>query len=176
VTHYLMREPIEQTLDEFFALAQRLREQGRFPYQTPPLFQGAPRLLETYAAPRTLVLPEVIPFRPNRGIYLIIEEPADDEGWDAYLRARHTTTMPELMSLPGVAGAWVFGTTSALKPRPIFTPGRHLMTLCYLDDDPAEVGRRLLAPLRQLSESNSATRPLLAAPFESIVKWDWDRF
>lgn len=174
VVSYLMREPIEPTLDEFFSLAQRLRDQGRFPFMLPSRFQGALRLLEAHAAPRALVSPEVVPFRPNRGIYLILEEPADPEAWDAYQQAVHQEVLPEVLAVPGVAGAWVFATTPALRHREIFSPGRYRITVCYLDEEPSEVGERLAEPLRR--SWTAATRPLLAAPFESVVKWDWDRF
>ena len=54
----------------------------------------------------------------------------------------HTEVLPELVSVPGVAGAWAFGTTPSIR-RPMFTDGRYRMTVCYLDDDPAAVGERL---------------------------------
>jgi hypothetical protein len=174
VVTYLMREPIEQTLDEFFSLAQHLRDQGRFPFMLASLFQGALRLLETHAAPRALVSPGVVPFRPNRGVYVILEEPADLDAWDAYQQAVHQEVLPEILAVPGVAGAWVFATTSPLRHREIYTPGRYRITVCYLDDEPADVGERLAEPLRR--SWTAATRPLLAAPFESVTKWDWDRF
>lgn len=171
---YLMAEPIEQTLDDFFSLAGRLREQGRFPFMLPSLFQGALRLLETHAAPRALVSPEVVPFRPNRGVYVSIEEPADSGGWDAYQQDVHRETLPELLALEGVAGAWVFGTAATLRPREIYTAGRYRVTLFYLDEEPAEVAGRLGEALRR--SWTSSTRPLLAAPLESMMHWDWDRF
>ncbi len=174
VVSYLMREPIEQTLDEFYSLAAHLRDEGRFPFMLPSLFQGALRLLETHAAPRALVSPEVVPFRPNRGVYVTVDEPADPEAWDAYQQGVHTETLPEILAVPGVAGAWVFATTPTVRPREIYTPGRHRVTIYYLDDEPADVGERLADPLRR--SWTAATRPLLAAPFESMTKWDWDRF
>lgn len=69
VVNYLMRVPIEETLNDFFSLAQQLRDLGRFSLGLPSVFQGALRLLETHAAPWALVAPEVVPFRPNRGVY-----------------------------------------------------------------------------------------------------------
>jgi hypothetical protein len=175
VVNYLMREPIEGTLDEFFSLAQRLRDMGRFPFMLPSLFQGALRLFETHAAPRTQISPDVVPFRPNRGIYLILEEPAGPTGWDAYQQRLHAEFLPELVTVPGVAGAWVYGTAPGLQEREIYTPGRFRVTVCYLDDDPADVGERIAEPLQRVWE-DASTRPLLAAPFESMVEWVWDRF
>ncbi len=175
VTHYLMREPIEATLDDFFGLAQRLRDQGRFAHQAPSLFQGALRLVETYAAPSALVAPEVVPFRPNRGIYLVLEQAADQRGWDTYMRRWHAETMPELLDLPGVAGTWVFTTTPTLVSRAILTPGQYRITLMYLDEEPPVISESIAEPLRR-AWAAGASRPLLAGAFESMTTWRWDRF
>ncbi len=175
VVNYLMREPVEHTLDEFFALAQTLRDADRFPFMLPSVFQGALRLSGTQVAARAAVSADVVPFRPNRGIYLIIEEPAVPALWDAYQRDLNAETLPELLSVPGVAGAWVYETETDLRQRDIYTPGQFRITVCYLDDAPAEVAARVAEPLRRAWQ-NESTRPLLAAPFESIVEWVWDRY
>jgi len=175
VVNYLMREPIEQTLDDFFSLAQQLRDAGRFPFMLPSLFQGALRLLEMHAAPRALVTAAVVPFRPNRGVYVIVEEPADPDRWDSYQQSLHVGTLPQILAEPGVAGAWVFGTAAALGHRDIYTEGRYRVTICYLDDEPAEVAQRIAVPLRRAWQ-DGASRPLLAAPLESMLAWAWDRF
>jgi hypothetical protein len=57
----------------------------------------------------------------------------------------------------------------------MFTKGAYDITVCYLDDDPATVGRRL-APVLERSWESAPVRPLLAAPFESMMIWDWNRF
>jgi hypothetical protein len=57
----------------------------------------------------------------------------------------------------------------------MFTDGDLQMTLCYLDDDPATVGERL-APVVTRATAQAPTRLLLAAPYESMMIWDWDRF
>ena len=174
VVCYLMGNPVAETIDEFFTLGRHLAELGRFPHTLPSQYRGALRLLETFAAPRVLVSSEVVPFRPHRGIYLIVEEPTDPSAQDGHLQRMHVELLPELVSVPGVAGAWTFGTTPSIR-RPMFSDGDYRMTLCYLDDDPASVGDRL-APVLDGWWSSAPVRPLLAAPFESMVIWDWDRF
>ena len=148
VVCYLMGDPLDQTLDEFLALGQRLADMGRFPHRLPSQYLGGLRLLETHASSRVQVGPEVVPFRPNRGVYLIVEEPTERPGWDAYLRRTHAEVLPALVSIEGVAGAWVFATTPTIR-RPNFTAGKFRITLCYLDEDPAQVGARLEPVLRQ---------------------------
>jgi hypothetical protein len=177
VVCYLMGNPVDETIDEFLTLGRHLAELGRFPYVVPSEYRGGLRLLEAHASPRVLVSPEVVPFRPHRGVYLIVEEPtdgADRAAQDAYLQRRHTELLPELVSVPGVAGAWTFATTPAIR-RPMFSEGDYRMTLCYLDDQPAAVGERL-APLMARFSATQPVRLLLAAPFESLVTWDWERF
>ena len=84
------------------------------------------------------------------------------------------TCCPTLVSVPGVAGALAFGTTPAIR-RPHLQPGVYRITSCYLDDDPATVGERLAPVLKEIWK-DAPVRPVLAAPFESMMIWDWDRF
>jgi hypothetical protein len=74
----------------------------------------------------------------------------------------------------GVAGAWTFATTPAIR-RPMFTDGDYRMTVCYLDDHPATVGENL-APVVERIWGTAPEPPVLAAPFESMMSWEWDRF
>jgi hypothetical protein len=174
VVCYLMGNPVDETIDEFLTLGRHLAELGRFPYAMPSRYAGGLRLLEAHAAPRVLVSAEVVPFRPHLGVYLVVEEPVDRAAQDAYLQWRHRELLPELVSVPGVAGAWTYATTPAIR-RPAFTDGNYRMTLCYLDEEPAAVGERLGSVLTQMA-SHQPIRLLLAAPFESMVRWDWERF
>ncbi len=174
VVCYLMGNPLDETIDEFLRLGRHLAELGRFSRSLPSQYRGALRLLEARAAPRVLISDEVVPYRPHRGVYLIIDEPAVDEPQDAFLQRLHTEVLPALVSVPGVAGAWAFGTTPSIR-RPMFSDGRYRMTLCYLDDDPPATGERL-APLVNRAWAPAPARLVLAAPFESMMRWEWDRF
>lgn len=174
VVCYLMGEPLDETLDEFLILGRRLAEMGRFSEHLPSRYKGGLRLLEAWAAPAALVSPEVVPFRPNRGIYLIVEEATDRDRYDDHLRRVHAEVLPQLVSVPGVAGIWVFATTSAIR-RANFDAGDYRVTVCYLDDDPVETAERLRPPLAQ-AWAGAPVRPLLAGPYESVDVWDLDRF
>ena len=77
VVCYLMGEPVDQTIDDFYALGASLAAAGRFPGSLPSSYRGGLGLVETRAAARALVSPEVVPFRPHRGIYLIVESHPD---------------------------------------------------------------------------------------------------
>lgn len=178
VVCYLMGDPLEDTLDGFLALGRQLAERGRFPLHLPSRFRGGLRLVGAHAAPRVLVGAAVVPFRPHLGVYLVVEDAGDGSGSGmgpgAAEDAGAAGLVPSLLSVDGVAGVWVFANTPAVR-RDNFSPGDQRVTLCYLDDDPATVAERL-APVLQASWAGSGARPLLAAPYESLVRWDWDRF
>ena len=172
VVQYLMTDPVQQTLDDFLQLGRRLAEQGRFPERVSSHLLGAFHLLEMHASPRVLVSPDVVPFRPNRGVSVIVERPTGDvDGW---VRDVHAAHMAGLLATPGVAGVWSFA-TSSLWRNPAWTPGEHRVTVCYLDADPATVGEALRPRLAERWDG-APVEAVLAAPFESIVRWDWERF
>jgi hypothetical protein len=171
VVLYLMGDPVDQTLDDFFDLGSRLAHLGRFPRDLPRRFLGALRLLDARVAPRVLVSAEVVPFRPNRGVYLIVEQPADRDRMDPYLRWRHDEHLARLVTTPGVAGAWVFATAARYR-RGRYTEGDYRITVCYLDGDPGEAATAL-GPLMDDAWRDAPVTPLLAAPFASLVPWVW---
>jgi hypothetical protein len=167
VVCYLMGAPVDQTIDDFYALGQELADRGRFPEALPSAYAGALELVETEAAPRVLVSPEVVPFRPHRGIYLVVEK-LEGDGPLA------PPDLAELVAVPGVAGAWSFATSTALHQRR-FTDGRFRMTIGYLDEDPSAVAGSL-RPVVERQEADGSNRLVLAAPFESMMAWEWGRF
>jgi hypothetical protein len=68
MTCYLMTDPVERTLHEFYALGRELARQGRFHQHRRSHLSGPFTLDAKAAAPRVLVRPEAVPFRPNRGV------------------------------------------------------------------------------------------------------------
>jgi hypothetical protein len=170
---YLMGEPVDQTINDFYALGRSLADAGRFPRSLPSHYRGALGLVETRAAPRALISPEVVPFRPHRGVYLIVEE-HPEEAPEGPAEAPDRDMLDELVAVPGVAGAWRYA-SSATARHPRFTAGDVEMTVCYLDDDPATVAGRL-APVMARASAERPARLALAAPFESMVAWDLDHF
>ncbi len=176
VVCYLMGEPVDQTIDAFYALGQSLATAGRFPRSLPSHYRGGLGLVETRAATRARISPEVVPFRPHRGIYLIVE--AHPEGRTEDTPGRNPTPshdmLGELVAVPGVAGAWRYA-SSATSRHPRFSEGDVEMTVCYLDDDPATMGSRL-GPVVSRAAAARSTRLELAAPFESMMAWDLDHF
>ncbi|MEY2473569.1 MAG: hypothetical protein QOK28_2898 [Actinomycetota bacterium] len=143
VVQYLFADT--ESLERFFALGAELREAGRMPLRLPPVELAAYALSDVTS---TVVRAEVLPWRPNRGAYLIVSEDAVD-----------------LPPIDGVAGVWRY-VGGTFHERLADTRGRHL-TVCYLDGEPAEVGAAITSALAQ--------PVLLGAPFAALTPFDWTR-
>ena len=91
LTLYLLRD--EQVIPEFFALAERLRAADRFFAARRTLLSGPFAIVGRWAAPRVAVSPGAVPFRPARGVHVVVGPEVDGA---------------ELVDHHGVAGAWQF--------------------------------------------------------------------
>jgi hypothetical protein len=161
-THYLtchlMTEPLTETLTQFFDLADYLHQVGRFYEHRRSHLSGPLEVVATYVAPRVHISAEAVPYRPNRGVFVIVEE--EPEGTPSSGGA-------ELVEVDGVAGVWVFETTPQV-PAGRWTGGRRRITVCYLDGDPQTVSRAMPAAVT----SGAA----YAGPLETVTPWQWDWF
>jgi hypothetical protein len=174
IMNYLVGDPVQQTHDDFMELGPRLAELGRYPEARRSLQLRMLALLRWYAAPRVLVSAEVVPFRPHRGIIAIVEEPAaqpgggDVAGWLQWLHAEH---YPALLGVPGVAGAWMYGSTGTWRLHPNCQGGPQYATIVYVDGDLLETAREVTAVIEG-RWSSGAARPLFAGPLRSVLRWD----
>jgi len=175
VTLYLMTEPVDRTLREFFELGGDLRARGRFHQHRRSHLSGPFRFLDAGAAPRVLVSPEAVPYRPHRGIYIVVEETRDRAGLDPYAAWLHAEHHPSLLAVPGVAGLWTFATSARYREGP-WDPGDRRVTVCWLDDDPLAVAARIDAVEEARREFDAVSHVTLAGPFETIVAGEWDWF
>jgi hypothetical protein len=147
-------------LSNFAALGAALAAGGRMPLRLPKVEYGTDQLSGTAARPSAVVGADVIPWRPARGVYVIVEQ--------------GTTSAAELVNVAGVAGSWwyrgfptlEFGSTA---------PEDLQLTLLYLDDDPVETAHRLRAELKE-RWSTGSTIPLLAAPFHTLTPYQWSKY
>jgi hypothetical protein len=157
VTCYLMAEPIGSTLDDFFALGKELHRLDRFFRARRAHLTGPFRVECASASARILISAAAVPFRPNRGVYVIVEEPGSNDAADA------------LLTIPGVAGVWTFATDDALTSAR-WTDGARRITVAWLDDEPLAVAAGI-APVVA-----TRTGVAFAGPFETITPWRWDWF
>lgn len=162
VVMYLFGGALDVALEAFFALGAALREAGRMPLSLPSVELGGYRLDTAAAAARVSIVAEVLPWRPAKGIYLLVEEGPLVEN----------CIPTELVDVPGVAGVWSFVGDAPMHPRLAPTLGRRL-TVCYLDDDPVATAHRLAAALRTRWERTESV-PLMAAPLLTLTTWQWD--
>jgi hypothetical protein len=166
VTLYLMTEPVEATLDEFAALGARLRELGRFHQHRRALLSGPFELASVGVSPRVLISAEAVPYRPNLGAYVVVEDlPAGFDG----------ASIPDgaaLLALPGVAGVWSF--VSNPERRQAWRPGHRRVTVCFLDSHPLAVAPAIGEVVKGGGPASGTV--IHAGPLETIVPWHWDWF
>jgi hypothetical protein len=147
-------------LDEFSALTVRLRQVPA--HNRPPLPQVGRGVFSHQggvAAPRIKIGADVLPWWPALGGYVLIERSAGAPPAD-------------IVEVPGVGGAWwANGATTAADDS---TDDGLLITYCYLDGDPTETAAGMTRYLEH-RWAGTPTLPLLAAPFYSVVSYDWSR-
>ena len=166
VTCYLMAEPIEQTLDDFFALGAELHRLDRFHADRRAHLTGPFALQRAAVAPRVLISAAAVPYRAHRGVYAIVEEtpyPFDVPDASALLDVR------------GVAGVWSFATRPGMASGR-WPAGDRRITMCWLDDDPVAVSARVAPLVADLERRGPEVRVTFAGPFETITAWKWDWF
>lgn len=166
--HYLVGDPVAETFNDFVALGRRLRDAGRFPVWRPLLQISGLQLLQWHSS---FVSAEVVPFRPHRGVLLIIEEPVADLplAWLEWLRTEHYLA---LMSASGVAGAWMFGPTDAWNPAPRgWRTYAQYITVVYLDEDPLATTAALAFAIEERWRT-AAVRPVFAGPLRTMISWE----
>jgi hypothetical protein len=156
------------TLEEFHTLGGRLRELGRFHEHRRARLSGPFDVAATAAAPRVLVSAEAVPYRPNRGAYVVVEDlPADGDPADG-----DANNVAALLEAPGVAGVWSF--VSDEERRLAWRPGRRRITVCFLDESPLDVSPALGRVVTQWCGPPGAV--VHAGPLETVVPWHWDWF
>lgn len=133
LTLYLVAEPVEETLAAFRRLAADLRAADRFfADRRSPRF-GAWRVAERAAAPRVLVDAAVLPWRPARGVVVVVEPSADPGG-----------RLEPLVDLGGVAGAWSFERDPDLH-HDSWVVADERITVAWIDGDPVEAAGAVAA-------------------------------
>src|SRR3954452_3808603 len=113
---YWFREPVDQSLAEWHELTERSFHWGRRDD-----VEIAKRLLleffrpiKGYVNPRVLVSADALPFRPTRGIHVTITRVDDprSHGAERLFRWYDRSLVPAILTRPGVAGVWTFGSES----------------------------------------------------------------
>ncbi|MER6877090.1 hypothetical protein ABT279_43765, partial [Amycolatopsis sp. NPDC000673] len=138
-----------------------------------------------YVAPRVRLSADALPFRPNRGLHVTVTELAEPHSGEAHAQFawQDRTRILDLLTCPGVAGAWTFSflgrqqhSTLKIGSDGEREPGSLRVRLLYLDEDPVEVSREMAERERRWEPAPhpEAERVLLSGPVRTIVPWqDW---
>lgn len=183
VAMYWFREPVEKSVAEWDALGEASFQWGRGPLlpgiHRPMLAFFTP--VKGYAAPRALVAPEVLPYRPHRGVHITVTRFEDPHGMEAHAahQREDRVLIPALLEVEGVAGAWTFSYSHPQRHSSLpfdetetDAPGGLRIRLLYLEEDPAIVTPKLREVERQVSGGGGAL--VLSAPVKTIIPWqDW---
>ncbi len=158
VMSYLFAAPVD--FDGWVALQQALRGAGRDVDRVPILERGLYRVQGKVSAPGTTLGADMLPRRPATGLYVLIE--------------RGPVPAGALAEVPGVAGVW-WAVGEQTHPLFATTDNTGLQTTyCFLEGDPVDVANRIRPVLDARWKSTDAV-PLLAAPFHTVVPFDWGR-
>ncbi len=158
MTLYLMGEPVERTLQEFMQLGRDLHKVGRFHLHRRSHLSGPFPLRASAVASRVFISAEAVPYRPNTGIYVEVEELS--EGASPEADREHLET---LCAEAGVAGAWSFADDA------------RRVTVTWLDAPPLEMCARL-EPIVERRRGSATTATVFAGPLEAITPWQWTWF
>ena len=174
VTLYLLRSPLEESLKDFYGLARRLRAEGRFFSERRAVSSGPLYVRQRWAADRVRVSAAALPYRPNRGVYVVVKEPSSgvpsSRGGGPSLGAAPSVPAG-VMEAEGVAGFWTFAPGGDL---PQTAPEsqeriRSDVIVCFLDGDPMAVS----ADLGPLFYDEALQ---YASPYLTVQPWSWDWF
>jgi hypothetical protein len=145
--------------EQFRVLSDALNGDRR-PFRLPSVDANYFRLAGKVAAPSAIAGADVVPWRPARGMYLLIEQ--------------GLASPSSLVEVDGVAGIWWH--QGGQSPVPGFSDATGVqLSYCFLDQDPVEIAQRLRRPLEQRWQSGAVV-PLLAAPFYTLVPFEWARY
>jgi len=179
---YWFREPVAQSVAAWDALGEASFQWGRGPLipgiRRPMLAFFRP--VKGYTAPRALVAPDVLPFRPNRGIHLTVSRFAEPHSVDTHAahQREDRELIPALLEVDAVAGAWTFSyshpqrhSSLPFDETPVDPPGSLRIRLLYLEDDPATVTPQLRAIEAGFAAAGERE---LSTPASTIIPWqDW---
>jgi hypothetical protein len=145
-------------LPGFGTLSKALNRAGRVPFVLTPVQRGVYSVDAKLAAPWMTAGSDVLPWWPVRGLYLLVEQ--------------GQASAESLAEVAGVAGLWSGG---AVPSEFSNAEAGQRLTYCFLDGDPVETAQRL-QPVLERRWKDGDIRPLFAAPFHTIVPYDWNRY
>ncbi len=149
----------DAAFDKYAALSKAL-EGDRRPFRLPTVSANYYKLTGKVASEKAIAGADVIPWRPARSVYLILEQ--------------GEVSPAPLCATEGVAGIWWHRGSPA--PALGFSDNSGLqLSYCFIDGEPLATAQRLREILAKRWETNPIT-PLLAAPFQVVEPFYWDKY
>lgn len=184
VAMYWFAEPAECSIAEWLELGATTLQLGRRPELawTVRRMKGFFRPLRGHVAPRVDISAAALPYRPTRGVVLVVHRVASPRGASAEraFATLHHDWLPAAVSLPGVAGAWTFASREVtfesapdVVARRLDRPGELRITVFYCDDDPVDTARRIAGVPGGEPKDVEA---VLRTPLRTITPWQWNWF
>src|SRR5262249_38479224 len=131
---------------------------------------------------RVLVAPECLPWRPNTGIFLTIDD-VDASGRDRVGTWLDQVHLPDMLTVKHVAGSWYYKAVPSVRPAGGTPAPSATQTICvhYLDGDALGVLEDYKQKLKQWRAAgrfpdDAARNPLVASLYKTIdpaSKFDW---
>ena len=149
--------------NKFWDLSEALCSERR-PFRLPSIYAAYFQLTGKKAARRAIAGADVIPWRPARGVYLLVED----------IAAAANASPAALVDVPGVAGIWWHQGGKPPLARLIDNSGMQV-SYCFIDEDPVQTAAALRKPLEE-RWTDETIKPLLAAPFYQLVPFEWERY
>lgn len=180
---YWFNDPIDQAVDAWDRLGEQSFQWGRG-----PLMPGIERAMlaffrpvKGYSAPRALVSPEVLPYRPNQGLHVRVteyQEPHSLATHEIFAR-EDRETIPALLEVEGVAGAWTFSYSHPQRHSSLPFQGSDTQAagslrirLLYFEDD--SVSRVTAVDDIDAANTSPDEQEVLSSPVRTIIPWqDW---
>jgi hypothetical protein len=175
-----MTDPVDRVIRDFADLGLRTYDIGRSFVDRTILYNGFHRFLKGYVSANTIVSIEALPFRPHRGVFVVIAD--SPEPTDAKVAQWcNDLHIPAMLRIDGISGAYWYKSVMRLGrggeaiPAQPTDLARHFF-IYFLDRDPLEVTAEIASQIPgwfcgdNLPGLSSGTMTLaLAAPYESIM-------
>jgi hypothetical protein len=180
VTCYLMTDPVEQTLRDFRDLGARLHAAGRFHHHRASHLSGPFLVAGEWAAPRVRISAAAVPWRPHRGVLVVVDEVpdgTDPAAVDAHLAWLDQEHVPTALAVPGVAGVWSFGPGPGLARQRTVPDGVGAdlrVRVYWLDGEPDTTAAAVLGAAPPAA--SAPVRCVYAGALETIAPGEWGWF
>lgn len=139
--YYFVSQPVRKAFSDIEALGRAVRAADRSFERKGP--SAGYRIVGTRSSARVPNPPEVLPFRPHRGVYVTVEDPTQGARVRDLERADANAEQGEvqgILEVPGVAGCWSFRSAKLVEitnENP--APARRKVRVFWLDGDPLAV-------------------------------------